>query len=51
MADKSKQDRRSSVGSGSTYRKGSKQDLGSQQEIGSVVGGQVWLVKPNKEAK
>jgi hypothetical protein len=51
MADKSKEDRRSSVGSGSTYRKGKKQDLGSQQEIGSVVGGQVWLVKPNKKAK
>jgi len=51
MADKSKEDRRSSVGSGSTYRKGKKQDLGSQQEIGTVVGGQVWLVKPDKKAK
>ena len=51
MADKNKEDRRSSVGFGSTYRKGRGQDLGSNQEIGSVVGGQVWLVKPNKEAK
>jgi hypothetical protein len=51
MADKSKEDRRSSVGFGSTYRKGKGQDLGSHQEIGSVVGGQVWLVKPDKKAK
>ena len=51
MADKSKKDRRSSVGFGSTYRKGQGQDLGSNQEIGSVVGGQVWLVKPDKQAK
>ncbi len=51
MADKSKKDRRSSVGFGSTYRKGQGQDLGSNQAIGSVVGGQVWLVKPDKKAK
>ena len=51
MADKSKKDRRSSVGFGSTYRKGQGQDLGSNQEIGSVVGGQIWLVKPDKKAK
>jgi hypothetical protein len=51
MADKNKEDRRSSVGFGSTYRKGRGQDLGSNQEIGSVVGGQVWLVKPDKQAK
>ena len=51
MADKSKKDRRSSVGSGSTYRRGNQQDLGSEQAIGTVVGGQVWLVKPDKKAK
>ena len=51
MADKSKKDRRDSVGFGSTYRKGQGQDLGSSQEIGSVVGGQIWLVKPDKKAK
>ena len=51
MADKSKENRRSSVGFGSTYRQGKGKDLGSQQEIGSVVGGQVWLVKPDKKAK
>jgi glycine cleavage system H lipoate-binding protein len=35
---------------GSTYRKGSALDLASKQEIGSVMGGQVWLVKPDKKA-
>ena len=51
MADKMQEDQRSRVGIGSTYRKGSAQDLASQQEIGSVMGGQVWLVKPDKKAK
>jgi len=51
MAEKTHEERRSSVGFGSTYRKGSGQDLGSYQEIGSVIGGQVWMVKPDKKAK
>ena len=51
MADKQQEDRRSSVGMGSTYRKGNARDLASQQEIGSVMGGQVWMVKPDKKAK
>ena len=51
MADTTKKEQRSHVGMGSTYRKGNAQDLGSQQEIGSVMGGQVWLVKPDKKAK
>jgi len=51
MAEKNQQDRRSRVGMGSTYRKGNAQDLASQQEIGSVMGGQVWMVKPDKKAK
>jgi len=51
MADKKQADRRSHVGMGSTYRKGSALDLASKQEIGSVMGGQVWLVKPDKKAK
>jgi glycine cleavage system H lipoate-binding protein len=50
MANNKQEDRRSRVGMGSTYRKGSAQDLASQQEIGSVMGGQVWLVKPDKKA-
>ena len=51
MADKKKEDRRSSIGIGSTYRKGSGKDLGSSNEIGSVMGGQVWMIKPDKKAK
>jgi glycine cleavage system H lipoate-binding protein/uncharacterized CHY-type Zn-finger protein len=51
LAEKMKEDRMSRVGYGSTYRKGNGQDLASQQEIGSVMGGQVWMVKPDKKAK
>ena len=51
MADTKRENRRSNVGFGSTYRKGSWQDLGSQGEIGSVMKGQVWMVKPDKKAK
>ena len=39
------------TGYGSTYRKGSGQDLGTKSEIGTVLGGQVWMVKPDKDAK
>lgn len=39
------------IGYGSSYRKGSGQDLGTRAEIGAVLGGQVWMVKPDKDAK
>jgi glycine cleavage system H lipoate-binding protein len=39
------------IGYGSSYRKGSGQDLGTKAEIGTVLGGQVWMVKPDKDAK
>jgi glycine cleavage system H lipoate-binding protein len=39
------------TGYGSTYRKGSGKDLGGKSEIGTVLGGQVWMVKPDKDAK
>jgi glycine cleavage system H lipoate-binding protein len=51
MADQKRDNRRSKVGIGSTYRKGNRQDLSSHQEIGSVMQGQVWMVKPDKKAK
>ena len=51
MAEQKRDNRRSNVGIGSTYRRGNWQDLGSQQEIGSVMQGQVWMVKPDKKAK
>jgi len=39
------------TGYGSSYRKGSGKDLGTKSEIGTVLGGQVWMVKPDKDAK
>jgi len=39
------------MGFGSSYRKGSGQDLGTRSEIGAVLGGQVWMVKPDKHAR
>jgi glycine cleavage system H lipoate-binding protein len=41
---------RGTVGFGSTYRKGEGQDLRRGSEIGTVLGGQVWMVKPDKGA-
>jgi len=39
------------VGYGSSYRKGSRREMAGGKEIGSVLGGQVWLVKPDRKAK
>jgi hypothetical protein len=51
MAEKKKKAQRSQVGFGSTYQKGKASDGKVQQGIESVLGGQVWLVKPDKKAK
>jgi len=51
MDQEKKKDGRSRVGFGSTYRKGNREDLGARQEIGAVIGGQLWMVKPDKKAK
>jgi glycine cleavage system H lipoate-binding protein len=51
MAEKKKNGQRSHVGFGSTYKKGNGSDHPTQQEIKSVLGGQVWLIKPDKQAK
>ncbi|MBW1785727.1 MAG: glycine cleavage system protein H [Deltaproteobacteria bacterium] len=51
MADKMAEGKRDQVGYGSSYEKGSGRDLGAGSAIGSVLGGQVWLVKPDKKAK
>ena len=51
MVEKKKAESRSRVGFGSTYRRGNGQDLGNGKEIGTVMGGQVWMVKPDKKAK
>ena len=42
---------RNQLGYGSTYRKGGRTDVGAMGEISSVLGGQVWLIKPDKDAK
>jgi len=51
MAEKKNKTQRSQVGFGSTYKKGNVGDGKAQQEIASVLGGQVWLIKPDKQAK
>jgi glycine cleavage system H lipoate-binding protein len=51
MAEKKKSAKRSQVGFGSTYQKGKAGDGKAQHEIESVLGGQMWLVKPDKTAK
>lgn len=51
MVEKKKAENRSRVGFGSTYRKGKGQDLGNGKEIGTVMGGQVWMVKPDQKAR
>lgn len=51
MAEKRGKDRRSQVGYGSSYRKGSDSDLQTHSGTGAVLGGQVWMVKPDKKAK
>jgi len=51
MAEEIKAGRRGQVGYGSSYRRGTAKDLGDKTEIGSVLGGQVWMVKPDKGAE
>jgi glycine cleavage system H lipoate-binding protein len=50
MKTHNKQGQRSHIGYGSSYRRGSAGELGKGTEIGTVLGGQVWKVKPDKEA-
>jgi len=51
MAEKTGKNQNRKFGYGASYRRGSQQDLGKESEIGAVFGGQVWLFKPDKEAK
>ena len=50
MATSSK-GRRSRVGYGSTYRRRHPRDLGQDQGIDTILGGQVWKIKPDRKAK
>ena len=43
--------KRSSFGYGSSYRRGAGFDFGEGPEISTVLGGQVWLVKPDKKVR
>ena len=51
MARTENESKRDRLGIGTSYRRGSSQDLGRKSEIGTVLGGQVWMVKPDKNAK
>jgi glycine cleavage system H lipoate-binding protein len=51
MAEQRKNGQRSRVGFGSTYKKGNGSDHQAHHEIKSVLNGQVWLIKPDKQAK
>jgi glycine cleavage system H lipoate-binding protein len=42
---------RGSAGFGSSYRKGTRHDLEKRSEISAVLGGQVWMIRPDKDAK
>jgi glycine cleavage system H lipoate-binding protein len=51
MSNKTKENGRNMKGYGSTYRRADGRDLSSKTEIPAVLGGQVWMVKPDKKAK
>ena len=51
MTEKMGKNQKRRFGYGASYRRGSRQDLGKESEIGAVFGGQVWMFKPDKEAK
>lgn len=50
MAHNNQSGQRGRLGYGSVYRKGHRTDTTSGQEIGSVLGGQVWMVTPDRPA-
>jgi glycine cleavage system H lipoate-binding protein/uncharacterized CHY-type Zn-finger protein len=51
MKKKAPKSQRGQLGYGSSYRKGQRTDLGQREAIDTVLGGQVWLIKPDKEAR
>ena len=44
-------DQKRRFGYGGSHRKGREQDLEKENEIGAVFGGQVWMFRPDKQAK
>lgn len=51
MTEEIREDQKRHFGYGGSHRKGRKQDLEKENEIGAVFGGQVWMFKPDKQAK
>lgn len=51
MAKNTKEGIRSQLGYGSSYHKGRVEDLDHMAGIGTVLGGQVWMVKPDERAE
>lgn len=51
MGTRSKDKNRSRVGFGSVYRRGNGGSGADRREIEAVLGGQVWMVKPDKKAR
>jgi len=51
MTGKGNGNARSQIGYGSSYRRGSRSDMKQEAGIGSVLGGQVWMIKPDKQAQ
>lgn len=50
MEKRAKEERRSQIGYGTTYRKAKGAELQKGPGIGAVLGGQVWVIKPDKKA-
>lgn len=51
MPEKNTKNRRSRLGYGSSYQKANDRDLGKNSGIDAVLGGQIWKIKPDKNAK
>lgn len=51
MADKNNGNPRSRIGYGSSYHRGQRHEMEEKTGIGAVLGGQVWVVHPDKKAR
>lgn len=51
MTDTGNGTKRERLGMGTSYRRGTSGDLDRRSEIGAVLGGQVWMVKPDRNAR
>jgi glycine cleavage system H lipoate-binding protein/uncharacterized CHY-type Zn-finger protein len=51
MTGKGNGNARSQIGYGSSYHRGNHREMKQESGIGSVLGGQVWMIKPDKKAQ